>query len=204
MADPAAPATDPAAGAPPPPQVTGINYKTQLTTILGLAPDVSDDEITAKIGSFKTPGDSGNLQTALDTANARVKELETAAQKAQQDEIDELIEEAGELPDDAKTALRNALSTDRASGMALLSAVKKPAAPPTPPEKPAAPATPEKPASAPPAPVHTPKAQAAAMTDQEKVQKQNALIKTVQGEGKFKDYIAARAEARRREPNIFG
>jgi hypothetical protein len=205
-------AVDPNAGAAPS-AAQPIDYKALLLQLLELDPSADDAAIQAAIAEEKaepevdtatTTAATSALQTQLETANARILELETAAQQAQQDEINELIEEAGELPDDAKTALRNALTTDRAGGTALLAAMKKPAAPappPTPAESAGAAASGT--ATQPPAPKHNPKGAAAGPTDAEKITQQNELISKIRKEGKFSDYESARAEARRQKPELF-
>jgi TolA-binding protein len=192
---------DPAAAAAAGP----LDYKALLLQTLDLDPAADDAAIqTAFAAEEAEPADDAgaanatqvtDLQNQLTAAQARITELETTANQRSQEEIDELIAEAGELPDDAKAALRNALGTDRAGGMALLGAMKKPApaapadaAPAVPADAAAAPV--EKPAAAaapndkttgkpPPAPVHDTKKKDAGLSDTELANKISARAKEI-------------------------
>jgi hypothetical protein len=181
------------AGAPvvePAPAVAtygGIDCKAMLLQLLDLDPTADDAAIQAAFTAEEAePEDdaaasqaTSDLQVQLTAAQTRIAELETAAAQSQQDEINELIEEAGELPDDAKNALRTALSTDRAGGMALMAQMKKPAvveapaAAPAEADVPTAAAAPvdKTKAAAPPSPVHDPKAAAAATSEEDLAKK---------------------------------
>lgn len=113
-----------------------VDYKSKLLALLALPPEATDEQIDAAIlaagaAQTGTGTDSQNqisdLQSQLSAANARIQEIEAAQKQREQAEIDELVAEAGELSPEAQAALKNALSTDRPGGMALLGAMKKPA-----------------------------------------------------------------------------
>jgi hypothetical protein len=205
-------AAKPAAAAPAEAAVpAAIDYKAKLLALLGL--DETSDEATvdAKISEISTAmGSMGDLQTKASTAdqlqkqyddlqlqyqelNKKQEEIWKAKQAAEADEILKVYE--GYFVDDAsKAAIRNILLSDKEAGIAILNGLKKPEA--------AAPAGDE--TKTPPPPIHDPKGDAQQqMSDQEKIDKQNALIKQIQGEGKFKSYDDARAEARRRDSSLF-
>lgn len=124
-----APAADTAAA-------PSVDYKAKLLALLALPPEATDEQIDASIlaagvEQTNTGADSQaqitDLHGQLKTAQDQVAQFQQETLQRQQKEIDDLIAEAGELPDDAKSALRNALSSDRAGGMALLGVMKKPA-----------------------------------------------------------------------------
>lgn len=193
-----------------------VDYKAKLLALLGLDDTADDAAIDAKIAEWtdkmaKLPEletSAGNSATALEAANQELERIrgeyqvlfdqDQAAQKAKQEaEVDAIMEQfADRLTDDkAKARIRSILVSDREAGMEILNGLKKPET--------AAPAEGAG-SGTPPSPQHDPNAAAdAAMTQEEKITQQNALIKEIQKEGKFTDYESARAEARRRKPELF-
>ena len=200
-------ATEPGAAAA---AATVIDYKTKLLALLGLDDTADEAAIDAKVsevstamgglGELQTKASSADdLQTKLDAIQKQYQELNDqqqalfkAKQEADADEILAVYKDCF-TDDAARAAVRNILLSDKDAGIAILNGLKKPEV--------AAPEV-KTPAGDPPAPTHKAK-EAAAPSDEEKIKEQNALIKKIQGEGKFKDYTAAREEARRQKPTLF-
>jgi hypothetical protein len=191
-----------------------LDYKTLLVTLLDLDPATADDaaikaafdaeeaEPEDDIAALKTKAASADdLQTQLDDIQKKYAELndqQTALyrqkQEADADEILKVYE--GHFVDDAsKAAIRNILLSDKEAGIAILNGLKKP--------EPATPSSAtDTTTGAPPAPKHDPNADAAPTAEQ-KAADAETLIATIRKEGKFKDYTAAREEARRQKPELF-
>jgi hypothetical protein len=154
----------------------------------------SADDLTVQAGD--AAGKLAGAQAEMDRTRAEMEELYKKLQdleKAQRDAgVDAILEQyADRLPDEKmKTRLRALLQSDRESAMDILKGLPAPGA--TVVEK-----------KDPPTPVHTPGADQTAAADREKADQLSALIKTIQKEGKFKDFNAAREEARRRQPDLF-
>lgn len=213
-----APAADTAAA-------PSVDYKAKLLALLALPPEATDEQIDSAIlaagaNQTSTGTDSqkqiSDLQGQLSTASTRVQELEAAQTQREQAEIDALLAEAGELPEEAKAALRNALGTDRAGGMALLSAMKKPAATASPAlpaaegspaeekaetpaqvaAEPDAPQAPEGQAERlPPAPKHDPKKNAAAVSEEDLAKRIRTRATELQKTNKRLSFQAAFSQA---------
>lgn len=202
------------AKAEPAPAKEGVvDYKAKLLTLLGLDDTADAAAIDAKIAEHSTTMSGvGDLQTKASTAdqlqtqyddlqkqyaelNLKQEQIWKEKQAAEADEILKVYE--GHFTDDAsKAAIRNILLSDKDAGIAILNGLKKPEA------AAAVDKTGDK--GTPPSPQHDPNADPnATMTDDEKVAQQNALIKEIRGDGKFTDYEGARAEARRRKPELF-
>jgi len=201
---------------------SGADYKALLLQLLDLDPATADDaaiqaafakeeaEPEDDIEALKTQAASAaDLQTQLDAKNAEVtkayadmEELRKQQAEAQADEILKVYE--GQFTDEkSKAAIRSILISDRESGIAILNGLKKDgaAAPSEQTDTAAAAAAAAKDAT-PPAPKHDPNAQAAPTAEQ-KAADAETLIATIRKEGKFKDYTAAREEARRQKPELF-
>lgn len=205
------PPADPNAAAPTAPveEKTEVDYQAKLLALLGLDATADDAAIDAAISALPNAAalqtKIAELETNLATATEKLSGFEKEASDRAAAAVDETL--AGyDLPDAAKAVLRDQLLADAEKGQALLSAMpKKDGAAATveamTPDVSGA-ATPEK--KTPPAPKHDPKKAAQKeLNPQEKVSEQNALIKKIQGEGRFKDYTAAREEARRQKPDLF-
>lgn len=131
-------------------------------------------------------GKIGDLEAQIATLSEAEKQRLAAALDAELGEY--------ELDDATAGVLRNLDETQRKTLLGKLPKKSAPVSAPTP-----KPGTTEPP----PKPVHDPAAQNAAPTTEQKAAQAAELIKAIQGEGKIKDYTAAREEARRRQPELF-
>ncbi|HSI15706.1 MAG TPA: hypothetical protein VK961_26905 [Chthoniobacter sp.] len=184
---------------------------------LGVDPATADvAAILAKIDALN--GAATEAQTAVGSAqstlaelqakydstyadlNSKQEELSQIYQAKAQAEADGILEQytalfpPGEAGDKAKATMRSLLLADRGSAVTILDGMKRDATE----------AKAEGAKGTPPAAVHDPaNAANAGMTAEQKATAVETLIKTVQKEGKFKDYTSAREEARRRQPELF-
>jgi hypothetical protein len=185
-----------------------ITVTPELLAALGVPADQATPEsVLAAVNACGEKAKSADTITAQlatvtgerDAAAAKLKEIEEAKTMA---EVDALLADY-DLPEAALPAMRDLAKANREQATALLGAVPKKAAKnEASAEAAKAKAGGDAGAPPPPKPIHDPNAPAE-LTPEQKSAEAEKLIKAVQKEGRFKDYTAAREEARRREPELF-
>lgn len=178
--------------------------QSKLIALLGISPEaeggeVSEEQILARITELTSAQGSegpsaGDLENLKAQLAAKEEELTGLHQQMNEAAIEEILKPfADRLSDEgARAAIRNVLLNDRASGLAILNALP--------------PATAEKkksPEENPPEPMHDPERKDEP-DEAAKLKEAETLIASIRKERPaFSRYEEARAEARRRNPELF-
>ena len=181
--------------------------RARICSWLSLAETATDAEIEGAIAQLKAKsGETETAQTSLQQMKAERDQLEAdykALFERQQEldkkqraaEADAALEPVkGKITPEQFTKLRDLFLSNPEAATFSLSLLTSQAS-----------AEAEAGEGAPPKPTHNPEnpGETGEDTADQRAAKLDALIKAIQGEGKFKDYSDAREEARRRQPELF-
>lgn len=189
-----------------------VDYKAKLFALLKLDATADDAAIETALAALPDAAALQTRITGLETelagATEKISGFEAESNTRKEAEVNALLEEYENLSEEAQTTLREMLMADRAKGESVLSALPKKQKVSTADNADGADgkesaSAPSAKSAVPPSPKHDPAGDAQPKSDEDKVTEQNALITKIRGEGKFKDYSAARAEARRQKPDLF-
>ena len=174
---------------------------------LSLAETATDAEIEGAIANLKAKsGETETAQTSLQQMQAERDQIraeyealfareQELSKKQREAEADAALEPVkGKITPEQFTKLRDLFLSNPEAATFSLSLLTSQASTEAQPGE-----------GAPPKPTHNPEnpGETGEDTAEQRAAKLDALIKTIQGEGKFKDYSDAREEARRRQPELF-